>query len=343
MIGPHRLTDRMRQFSMNAENDSALRWAQNYLNQQGYSIQGASKLIQNTSWAKVYQLATTRGYLYLKQIPEAFAIEPDLLLYLRSFFPALVPEVLAHNPDLRCFLMSDRGTPLKKQLAINVQLDLAREALKSYVVIQTGLISQIDSLMALGVPDWRLAKLPDLYLKLLDDAEFLIQDGFTSNEQQHLISLHSRFAALCQQLAQYSIPETIEHSDFHENNILYQAQHLTIIDWGESVLSHPFFSLISFLMNMMHTHQMNEQNKIYSQLRDSYLGHWHAFESQERLLNAFALAKRLSPIKYCLSFYRLTQCPGWEAGKRHQGRIAHGLRTFIQSEIKQYAHSHNKT
>ncbi|WP_158618892.1 phosphotransferase [Legionella qingyii] len=324
----------MKQFSMNAENDSALLWAQNHLNQQGYSIQGSSKLIQNTSWAKVYQLATTRGYLYLKQIPESFAIEPNLLLYLRSFFPALVPEVLAHNPNLRCFLMSDRGTPLKKQLAINFQVDLAREALKSCAEIQMGLISQIDSLLALGVPDWRLPNLPELYFKLLDDTEFLIHDGFTSNERQHLISLHPRFAGLCQQLGQYSIPETIEHSDFHENNILCQAQHLTIIDWGESVLSHPFFSLISFLVNMMRAHQMNDQNKTYRQLRDSYLGYWHAFESQERLLNAFALAKRLSPIKYCLSFYRLTQCPGWQAGKRHQGRIAHVLRTFLQSELK---------
>ncbi|CAM2735889.1 Predicted phosphotransferase related to Ser/Thr protein kinases [Legionella steigerwaltii] len=319
---------------MNAENDPALLWAQNYLNQQGYSIQEPFKTMHSASWAKVYQIATTKGFFYLKQIPKAFAIEPNLLLYLRSFFPALVPEVLGTNPDLHCFLMSDRGTPLGESLAINYQIELAREALKSYVTIQTGLISQIDSLLALGVPDWRLANLPDLYLNLLDESDFLKDEGLSTHELQQLISLHPRFVTLCQQLAQYAIPETIEHSDFHENNILHQVQHLTLIDWGESVISHPFFSLISFLMGMMRNHQINEQNGIYGVLRDSYLSHWHAFESQERLLNAFALAKRLSPIKYCLSFYRLTQCPGWYAIERHQGRVAKVLRTFLQSEIK---------
>ncbi|HHT0594173.1 TPA: phosphotransferase [Legionella anisa] len=324
----------MKPFSMNAENNSALLWAQNYLNQQDYSLQGPFKLIQNTSWARVYQIDTAKGYLYLKQIPESFAIEPNLLLYLRSFFPSLVPEVLSNNPCLRCFLMSDRGTPLREVFAVHYQIDLAKEVLKSYVQIQTGLISQIDSLLTLGVPDWRLANLPDLYLKLLHESEFLNHDGLTANEVHQLISLHPKVTALCQHLAQYSIPETIEHSDFHENNIVYQAQHLTIIDWGESVISHPFFSLISFLMNMMRTHHIKEQNEIYSILRDTYLHYWHAFESQERLQDAFALAKRLSPIKYCLSFFRLTQCPGWYARERHHGRMAQVLRTFLQSETK---------
>ncbi|QLZ70753.1 aminoglycoside phosphotransferase family protein [Legionella sp. PC1000] len=319
---------------MNAENNPALFWAQNYLNQQGYSIQEPFRLIQSSAWAKVYQITTTKGDLYLKQIPESFAIEPNLLLYLRSFFPSLVPEVLGNNLCLRCFLMSDRGIPLREIFSINYQVDLAKEALKSYVQIQTGLISQIDALLTLGVPDWRLANLPDLYLKLLHESEFLSHDGLTVSELQHLISLHPKVTALCQSLAQYSIPETIEHSDFHENNIVFQAQHLTIIDWGETVISHPFFSLISFLVNMMRTHHVKEQNEIYTILRDTYLRYWYAFESQERLLDALALAKRLSPIKYCLSFFRLTQCPGWYASVRHQGRMAQVLRAFLQSETK---------
>ncbi|KTD69409.1 MULTISPECIES: aminoglycoside phosphotransferase family protein [Legionella] len=318
---------------MNAENNPALFWAQNYLNQQGYSIQEPFKPIHNTSWAKVYQITTTKGFFYLKQIPAPFAIEPNLLLYLRSFFPALVPEVVGTNPDLYCFLMSDRGTPLRESLAINFQIELAREALKSYVTIQTGLISQTDSLLALGVPDWRLLNLPDLYLKLLDESAFLKNDGLTTNELHQLSALHPRLVALCQQLSQYAIPETIEHSDFHENNILHQVQHLTIIDWGESVISHPFFSLISFLLGIMRQQQINEQNETYSILRDTYLQHWHAFEPQERLLQAFTLAKRISPIKYCLSFYRLTQCPGWYATERHQGRMTKVLRAFLHSEI----------
>ncbi|KTD42859.1 aminoglycoside phosphotransferase family protein [Legionella parisiensis] len=319
---------------MNAENNSALLWAQNYLNQQGYSIQEPFRLIQSSAWARVYQITTATGYLYLKQIPEPFAVEPDLLRYLRSFFPSLVPEILGHNSSLRCFLMGDRGTPLRETLAINYQVDLAKETLKSYVQIQTGLISQLDSLFALKIPDWRLANLPALYLKLLHESEFLNHDGLTPNELQHLISLHPRVTKLCQHLAQYSIPETIEHSDFHENNIVHQAQHLTIIDWGESVIAHPFFSLISFLMHMMRTHQIKEQNEVYTTLRDTYLRYWQAFESQERLLDAFALAKRLSPIKYCLSFFRLTQCPGWYAIERHQGRMTQVLRSFLESETK---------
>ncbi|MCW8409016.1 aminoglycoside phosphotransferase family protein [Legionella sp. PATHC035] len=319
---------------MNVESNPAFLWALNYLNQQGYSIQGSLKQMHHASWAKVHQITTSKGFFYLKQIPEVFAIEPNLLLYLRSFFPALVPEVLSANFGLGCFLMSDRGTTLRESMAINYPLELAKEALQCYATMQIGLISQIDSLLALGVPDWRLTNLPGLYLKFLAESAFLKEDGLLINEWQQLIALHPKVVALCQQLSEYAIPETIEHSDFHENNILHQVQHLTIIDWGESVISHPFFSLISFLMDMMHQHQISEHSELYGILRDSYLNHWQAFEPQERLLEAFALAKRLNPIKYCLSFYRLTQCPGWYPMARHQGRIAKVLRTFIQSEIK---------
>ncbi|VEB33968.1 phosphotransferase [Legionella cherrii] len=319
---------------MNVESNPAFLWAQNYLNQHGYSIEGSFKQMHHASWAKVHQIATNKGFFYLKQIPEVFAIEPNLLLYLRSFFPASVPEVLSTHFGLGCFLMSDRGTPLRESMAINYPLELAKEALKCYVTIQIGLISQMDSLLALGVPDWRLTNLPGFYLKLLEESAFLKEDGLRANEWQQLISLHPKVVDLCQQLNQYAIPETIEHSDFHENNILHQVQHLTVIDWGESVISHPFFSLISFLMDMMHHHQIKEHSELYGILRDSYLSHWQAFEPQERLLKAFTLAKRLSPIKYCLSFYRLTQCPGWYPMARHQGRIAKVLRRFIQSEIK---------
>ena len=49
-----------------------------------------------------------------------------------------------------------------------------------------------------------------------------IIDPLTKNELNQLGLLQPTFFDLCLQLAGFNIPETIEHGDFHDNNVLVQ-------------------------------------------------------------------------------------------------------------------------
>jgi hypothetical protein len=49
----------------------------------------------------------------------------------------------------------------------------------------------------------------------------------------------------------------------------------------------------------------------------------------------FELARRLNNIKFVLSFYRVTQCPGMEDLGQYKGTIAKALIEFEQNERNQ--------
>jgi len=315
-----------------AKDQKAIQWGEEYLRDNDYHLEGSVEVITRMPWSTVHRFLTTDGYIYLKQMPPPFTIEAKLMQYMSRQLHSAVPDVIALNNPLNCFLMTDAGVPLRGILKEGYDIDLTRKALSAYVTIQKGAINNINDLLSLGLPDWRLPELPNLYQDLLDKREFLITDGLEDSEINKLQALHPKFSTLCDLLSTYKIPETIEHGDFHDNNILLKDHNLSICDWGEAAISHPFFSLISFLECIKWHHNINETSDKYHEIQDTFLKEWLSFESKERLLEAFNLSRRLGPIKYAICFYRVTLCDGMDALEQYKGTVAKALQTFIQSE-----------
>ncbi|MGV8949251.1 MAG: phosphotransferase [Candidatus Paracaedibacter sp.] len=222
--------------------------------------------------------------------------------------------------------------PLSKHLKEEVDIDLLVRALATCASSQRKAIDHVDALIAIGVPDWRLTKLPELYLQLIKQEDLLKADGLTSAGIKALHSLHPKFLFLCDSLSKYNIPETLEHADFHGNNILLNNNHLTIGDWGDAVISHPFYSLVSYLNSATRHHGLGEGDEDYVNLQNIYLNKWVEFEDKDRLLEAFRLAKRLRPLQISLSFIRVKLCPNFESSFVFTGYIAEALRDFIKAE-----------
>lgn len=315
------------------DNQQAKQWAVAYLSNDGYVLQEPIELVRIIPWSQVHRVLTSNGYIYLKQVSLPFTIEGKLIKYLAQQFSDALPHVITLNKDLRCFLMTDAGIPLRSILKNKYQTDLACKALDTYSTIQRSMVKEVDDLLSLGTtPDWRLLKLPNIYRDLLSKKAILEEDGLALCEIKQLEKLHSKFVYLCEQLSYYRIPETIEHGDLHDNNILLQDGHLRISDWGEATISHPFFSLISFLRSAARNHHMTETSAEYGEVQDRYLNNRLAFEPKHRLLKALELAKRIGPIKFALSFYRLTLCSGMGQLVQYKGVIKEALQSFIQAE-----------
>ena len=189
----------------------------------------------------------------------------------------------------------------------------------------------INNLIDIGVPDWRLNKLPELFAQLLTQKDLLIEDGLSEKEISELESLIPTVTNLCNELSGYSIKQTIVQPDFNDNNTLIdESQNITIIDLGEIVISHPFFSLLNGLQQMEKHHALTDDADDYLKIRDACLNNYMAFESRENLLNAFKLARPLWFVYGALAGHRLIDaCGKSEIMSYQHGKFVSSLREFI--------------
>ena len=311
-------------------------WAINYLKSQGdLSSNFAPEIIQSMPWSEVTRFETSKGLVYLKKTPPALSLEPSVIKVLSEKYPIEVPVIIAFNKELNCFLMRDSGVPLRQFFQAGFKPEFLCEAIKNYTAMQLSTAHNLNAFIEIGVPDWRLEQFSALYRHYIAQEELLISDGLTPNELGKLRQLHSEVTRLCETLSSHKIPATLDHSDFSDNNILIdpETQKITIIDLGETVISHPFFSLINCLRDVQWRYGLKETDEAYLQLQDACFENWLGLESHKNLLEIFSYVKKLWPICENLAQYRLMMScdvASFQALNR-QGRLTRGLKEFLDN------------
>lgn len=145
-----------------------------------------------------------------------------------------------------------------------------------------------------GVPDRRLAALPALYGELLD-LNLPLQRG----EIRQLAQFASRFAELCDDLAAYGVPETIQHDDLHHANLYVRDGSMRVLDWGDASIAHPSASLVVTFRFLEERSGLAPGDPWFSRLRDAYLAPWNG-----DLRDAFALALRVGTFARPIAYIR---------------------------------------
>lgn len=281
----------------------AEKWAGNYLLAHNYTLKSnMPEEVQMTPWSHVVRFATTDGYIYLKQTPLLIALEAKIIEMLRNQFDISVPQIIAYHPELNCFLMKDAGRPLRETLKKQFDVVLVYRAVKQFTSMQLAICDHVDKFIDIGVPDWRLDKMPILYEQFVSQETVFLENGLLENDISQLKILVPKIYSLCKKLSGFGIKQTIVQPDFNDNNTLLddKSQRMTIIDLGEIVVSHPFFSLINFLFQMKKHHALEEEN-----ILDACLENYKEFGSKEFLLEALAIAKILWPVYGVLAYDRL--------------------------------------
>ncbi|MBA2648147.1 MAG: aminoglycoside phosphotransferase family protein [Legionella sp.] len=285
-----------------------IQWGCKYLSSHGYTLKSnLPALVQNTPWSYVVRFATSDGYIYLKHTPELLALEANIIQILHDKLKVSVPKIIAHNVELNCFLMKDAGQPLRELLKKQFDTALFCKAIEQFTSMQLVVANHLNIFFDIGVPDWRLDKLPDLYMQLLLQKEVLIADGLTKQEISKLEKLLPRVSNLCQKLSDYAIKPSLVQPDFNDNNTLIAdvSQEITMIDLGEIVISHPFFSLINCLQQAKNHHTLTDKDARYQQIIDACLKNYKVFATKKHLLEAFKIVGDLFFIYGALGNYRL--------------------------------------
>ncbi|HAT9060313.1 TPA: aminoglycoside phosphotransferase family protein [Legionella pneumophila subsp. pneumophila] len=316
-------------------NKEIIKWGCTYLSSHNYTLKSnLPENVQNTPWSYVVRFKTSDGYIYLKHTPEMFALEPKIIQILHEQFHASVPMVIARNTELNCFLMKDAGKPLREILKLKFDEALFCRAIDQFTSLQIAVADHMDAFFDIGVPDYRLDKLSGLYKELISQKDLLTAEGLSEIEISKLEELLPKVISLCKKLSNYSIKQTIVQPDFNDNNTLINdASNITIIDLGEIVISHPFFSLLNCLEQIKKHHGLTDKDDTYLRIKDAcFKNYMIFFESKEHLLDAFTTAQLLSNV-YEISYqYRFMIVCGKEQLISFQHwKLSNLLKEFIST------------
>jgi hypothetical protein len=310
-----------------------IQWGCNALSSLGYTLKNnLPKTVVDTPWSCVLRFATSDGSVYLKHTPALLALEANIIHILRAQFHASVPVVIAQNAELDCFLMQDAGRPLREVLKQKFDVALLCKAIDQFTALQFAVADQVEVFLEIGVPDWRLNKLPDLYKEVISQKGLLIADGLSERESDVLEALIPKVSHACQKLSDYSIPQTLVQPDFSDNNILIEdvSHQITLIDLGEISISHPFFSLLNSLQQVKKHHALREDEDRYLRIKEACLKNYMHLMPEQEVLDAFAMAQRVWLVYGILAQYRLMAACGAEKIIAFQhGRLSGVLKALV--------------
>jgi hypothetical protein len=242
-------------------------------------------------WSTVLRVPLASGTAWFKACAPVQAFEPRLSAKLYERWPDRVAEVLAHDEERAWLLLADAGVPVG---AFGNPPEAWLAALPLYAELQIGEAAYADDHVAHGVPSLPVSALPARYSDLLECDLPLERD-----ELNRLRSFAPQFERLCAELADDGLPVTVQHDDLHLANLYEQDGRRRLLDWGDSSISHPFFSLVVTFRFLEERTGLPPGDLWFARLRDAYLEPWGP-----DLADAFAFALRVGSFAHPIAWAR---------------------------------------
>ena len=290
----------------------------------GLAITGPVEQPHVQPWSTVLRIPTTDGDLYFKASAPVQAFEVPLLALFEDDFADRLPEVLAYDVDRAWMLMRDAGVPLREVVRTRQDVHHWLSTVPLYAEVQIAAAARVRELLDLGVPDLRLERLPDEFGALV------ARTDLGADERAALHGLRPRLTALCDELAQDRIPETLQHNDLHYNNVLVRDGRHRIFDWGDSSISHPFQTMRVTITFLKWTLGIVGDDEIDRQVRDAYLEPWSGFGARDALLRSFDLAQRVAGVSDALTEDRVVRACGLQPDPADRRAIPNMLRGVLE-------------
>jgi hypothetical protein len=211
----------------------AMAWIDDRLAASGRRRVGEPDQMHVRPWATVIGIPTDAGMAFFKANTSALKHEALATLLLSQRVPERVPPLIADDTDLGWMLMEDGGRRLREVIAEERDMSRWNDVLEGAADVARAMEPVVDQLIAAGVPDLRLATLPDRYAALVG----------TEDVDQRFRDAVPRVREMADELASYGVTETLQHDDLHDGQVFVKGDRQLILDWGDAVVSHPFFTL----------------------------------------------------------------------------------------------------
>jgi hypothetical protein len=203
--------------------------------------------------------------------------------------PDLVAGVLAVDLGRSWLLTADAGVAIGE---LGNPPERWAEVLPRYAELQRRETDHVEEHLALGVPDLRLAALPQAFDDLLARDLPLPREEIAAAR-----TLRRDLETLAGELARAGVGPSVEHADLHLRSVFDLHGQLRVLDWGDASVGHPFVSLVVTFASLREANGLAPDDPWFRRLRDAYLEPWGT-----GLVPAFELAQRLGAV---------TRAVGW--------------------------------
>ena len=308
--------------------DATLQWATDRLAERGIALDGDPEQSHVRAWSTAFRLPVSGGAVWLKSVGPGSAQEPVLVAALGEWVPDHVLVPLAVDRARRLMLLPDGGATLRTAGGA-ASAAAWEEMLRDYAVLQVELVPRADDMVALGVPDLRPERLPDLAAKFLADDAWLMTDrpgGLAAAQRARLLAGLGRYRELCGRLADGGVPASLQHDDLHDANVFVADGRYRFFDWGDASVAHPFLSLLVPLRVAARALDVPPGDAVLRRLRDAYLDVWSGYGSPAELREQADTALRVAPLPRAMTWRRILRgvhpdertewrdaVPGWAA------------------------------
>jgi hypothetical protein len=310
----------------------ALSWAVAQLREHGVSATALPEQLRAWELAFLMRLRTDAGAYYFKASHDVLAHEPALMQWLAATFPGTFPQVLAVDASRNWMLqaeVADGALPLGE---VREEEEWYRAA-RRLGELQADCIGRTRDLRDLGCPHRGLEVLARRIPRLCADAGAMLlgeRCGLSRREIERVAGLAPTLLTLCEELASCGIPDSLEHGDLRPSNLLSTLSGPVFLDWSDSSVAHPFFS-VAPLLDASAVLLPASSREVRRRLRDSYLAAWRDTAPWEVLVHAATIARILAPVHFAATFHaELLPAAGnrWElqcAVPHHLRRVLHLL------------------
>jgi hypothetical protein len=211
----------------------AVSWVDGELEGLGLARTGDVEQPHVRAWSTVLRVPTTSGPVWFKANAAEFVHEVLVVDRVSDRVPARVPPLLGRDLDRGWMLMGDAGERLREVVVEEQSLERWHDVLEGAADVARALEPDVDDLLAAGAPDHRLSTLVDRYAELVQRIDV----------EPRFVSATAYVQELVDELASYAVTETLQHDDLHDGQVFVKDGRNLIMDWGDAVISHPFFTL----------------------------------------------------------------------------------------------------
>ncbi|MFF0265151.1 phosphotransferase [Kribbella sp. NPDC004536] len=269
------------------------------------AVSGRIEILGVGPWSTVLRIETDKQPVFFKATGVREVVGT---LALGRRLPQNMPELIGADVERGWLLMVDAGERLRERIRPTKDATLWSGIMSHYSRIQRDVADHVGALLEMGVPDRRLARLPALLTELMDDAAFWRcgeSRRLTPDDRGHIEAALVTLSRTCDELAAIGIPESIDHGDLHDGNVLLGAGQVKFIDWGDIAVTHPFVSLRTLFVSIEISLGLPEYSfsPAMMALLQEYLGSWAEVASPRALERAFELAQCVAPVVRALSWH----------------------------------------
>jgi Phosphotransferase enzyme family len=242
-------------------------------------------------WSTVLRVPTDDGDVWFKAALPGLDHDAGVTTLLSRLRPDVVLAPLAVDLEHGWMILPDGGERLRDVLERERHPRRWLEIMPLYAELQIAAAEHLDELLANGLPDYRLERMPEL---ALDVAARL---GAEAPSAERVEEVRAELAAI-------GIPESVQHDDLHDGNVFVRAQGgYAVFDWGDSCAAHPFASLVVGLRGIAHRFELAERDLDLERTRDAYLEPWSGLVPSPELRRAVELAEAVGRLSRSLAWF----------------------------------------